>query len=104
MPERSITSTSTSAHSRIAATRRMPSVMNTRSSSRKADGGMTRQIGPRVSVTAAPSEPPEPPLDNGPEDPGAVPPGDLLPVLVRARTIRDRHLGDPVSATQQLAD
>ena len=44
MPERSSISTACPAASSTAATRRMPRVMKTRSSSKKMDGGVMRQI------------------------------------------------------------
>src|SRR5436305_8978128 len=92
MPERSSTSTTVPCDSRTAATRRIPRLMKTRSSSRNTDGGMTRQTGVSVNETV---------LDQVPDDPAGVVPLDLLAFGVRAAVVRDRHLvHDEVSLQQ----
>src|SRR5688572_20795474 len=89
--------------SSTAATLRMPNVMNTRSSSRKIDGGMIKQIA-SIGVIASSLERSEAPLHDGPNHSNSVLPLDLLAFLIGPRPVLNRHFGDPMPAPKQLAD
>src|SRR5688500_7025925 len=89
--------------SSTAATLRIPNVMNTRSSSRKSDGGLIKQS-VSIGVIISSLERSEAPLHDRPNHSNSVLPLDLLAFLISPRPVLDRHFGDPVPATKQLAD
>src|SRR5688500_14157264 len=93
MPDRSST----------AAILRIPSVMNTRSSSRKIDGGVIKQT-VCVVVISSSLERFKAPLYYRPNHSNSVLPLNLLAFLISPRPVLDRHFGDPMAATKQLAD
>src|SRR5687768_13559742 len=89
--------------SSTAATLRMPKVMNTRSSSRKSEGGMIKQI-VIIVLIASSLERSKAPFHDRPNHSNSVLPLDLLAFLVGPRPVLDRHFGDLMPATKQLAD
>src|SRR5687768_15634375 len=89
--------------SSTAATLRMPKVMNTRSSSRKSEGGMIKQI-VIIVLIASSLERSEAPLHDRPDHSNSVLPLDLLAFLIGPRPVPDWHFRDPMPAAKQLTD
>src|SRR5262245_6855353 len=115
-PDKSSNSTVMPSCSSTAATFKIPSDMNTRSSSRKRDGGMMRQIrwiivspdrsGGHLTIDhwMRSWQGKKAPLQDGPEHDHTVPPGDFFPLRVGAWIVLDRNFADPHAFAHQFAD